>query len=434
MLPEVLRVSMRIGSFVCAGLLAAVLACQPASASDGTTPMSFAVVSAGADCPGCVVINARGEIMDETARQFAVFIADSRLKGLLPREDRSTGAPKPQTAPRVVVAFDSIGGKVVPALIMGRRIRQSGWTTVVGQARKTPAGVVFDGAGCYSACSMVMLGGVQRFLTPGSKAGVHQFSPQFAEDESFSAAQMNQIVRDYGRQVVGVYDYVKEMGIDISFFITTLRTPFTSMDVVPDDRLIEIGMVTAPLPADKAAMLSDVIQAAQNPPQIAAAPAQPRAAAAALAQPISVTAAAPPVQGVWTVLRQPQGLASARFSDNDVTISLACLRTDTARLEVTFKALDPLDLEHIRAAAFAAKRLRLAERDVEITSVAAPAQGEQGLAALLGDGDLKALQKADRLTFAVLDRQGQPASPGASIDGHSAAEAVSNVMAACRGA
>ena len=57
---------------------------------------------------------------------------------------------------------------------------------------------------------------------------------------------------------------------------------------------------------------------------------------------VSPVVAGPPVQGVWTVLRRPEGLASAHFTDNEVSIALDCLTTDSARLEVTFKALDPL--------------------------------------------------------------------------------------------
>jgi len=438
MLPRISRATTRIAGFLCASIFASGLALHQAqAASDDTAPMSFAIVTSGSDCAGCVMINARGEIMDETARQFAVFVAENRLKGLLPQDGHrkgTSGMQKPQTQPRVMVAFESIGGKVVPALIMGRRIRQLGWTTVVGQARKSGSGVVLDAAGCYSACSMVMLGGVERFVVPGSKAGLHQFSPQFNDNETFSATEMNQIVRDYGRQVVGVFDYVKEMGVDASFFITTLRTPFTSMDVVPESRWTEIGLVTGMLPPDEVTTAAAVLHAAPHQPVMAEAqPATHAAVPAPPLQPIAVAVAGPPVQGVWTVLRQPEGLASAHFTDDEVSISLDCLKTDSVRLEVTFKALDPLDLEHIRAAAFSAKRLKLAEREIAITSVAAPVQGEQGLAALLGGGDLKALQGADTLTFAVLDRLGQPASPAASIDGKRAAEAVSNVMAACRG-
>src|SRR5205807_7264876 len=100
-----------MAGFLCASILASGLAVDQArAASDDTAPMSFAIVTSGSDCAGCVVINARGEIMDETARQFAVFIAENRLKGLLPQDGHRkgiSGVPKPQTSPRVMVAFES---------------------------------------------------------------------------------------------------------------------------------------------------------------------------------------------------------------------------------------------------------------------------------------------------------------------------------------
>ena len=120
------------------------------------------------ECPGCVVVNAKGEITDDTSRDFAMFLAETRLKGIA-AEGAAAQMPPPANTPQVIVAFESVGGKVVPALVIGRRIRQLGWTTIVGRAATDArAGVVFDGAGCYSACSMVMLGGVERYVAPGS--------------------------------------------------------------------------------------------------------------------------------------------------------------------------------------------------------------------------------------------------------------------------
>src|SRR6476620_8013737 len=87
---------------------------SPAFAGDETTPMSFRIVAAGKDCAGCVVINAHGEITDDTARDFALFVAENRMQGILPKEAKR-GAPADPTAPKVMVAFESIGGKVVPA-------------------------------------------------------------------------------------------------------------------------------------------------------------------------------------------------------------------------------------------------------------------------------------------------------------------------------
>ena len=423
-------------------LLALLSMPHPAGATpaDGA-PMTFTLVAAGPECPGCVVVNAKGEITDDTSRDFAMFLAETRLKGLLPKDPRRN-MPPPANTPKVIVAFESVGGKVVPALVIGRRIRQLGWTTIVGRARLTQTGVVFDGAGCYSACSMVMLGGVERYVAPGSRPGVHQFSPQFKDEETFSAAEMNAIVRDYARQVVGVYDYVQEMGVDISFFVTTMRTPFTGMDVLPKELWTSIGLATGILPqADETpvAVLLDAssgtVASVPSPPPPAPMPPAAASVAADPAQKQVQTAslAAPRPDGIWTLNRDAGGTLEALFSDSSIRLTVACLRPNTARLELTFKALDPIELEHIRAAAFAAKRLGLGERHVAITSVSAPGRGEQGLAAMLDTHDLKALQGADALSFSVLDRAGRPAAHSASISAAGAARTIADAMARCGG-
>lgn len=396
-----------------------------------TVPMDFSIVAAGTDCPGCVVVNARGEFVDKTSRDFALFIAEARMKGILPKEQKGQAIRAP--GPRVIVAFESIGGKVVPALVIGRRIRQLGWTTVVGHATHRKAGTTFESAGCYSACSMVMLGGVQRYVVPGSKLGVHQFAPQFGEDETFTAADVNQIIRDYGRQVVGVHDYVKEMGVDLAFFVATMRTPFTSMDVLAPERWTSIGIATGVLPDTGDLSVAAVLDAGGgSSATMSPAEEQVRPEPAKPLEPALSASADPASQGVWTIATA--GTArSAYFADAAIRVSLACLKGNAAKLDVTFKDLDPVDLEHIRAAAFASRRLQFAEREIAIDSVGAPGRGEQSLAVVLDIRDLRALQTASNVTFSVLDRAGRPAGQSASITALGAARAIEDVMSSCGG-
>ena len=112
--------------FLRSGIAAATLAVLPvlapgylavdsARADDETVPMQFTIVASGKDCGGCVVINAKGEFTDDTSRNFAIFIAESRLRGLLPKEPKRN-QPRPPNGTRVFVGFESIGGKVIPAL------------------------------------------------------------------------------------------------------------------------------------------------------------------------------------------------------------------------------------------------------------------------------------------------------------------------------
>jgi hypothetical protein len=420
------------GAWVLASAVAVwALAQSPARAAD-EVGMTFSIVAAGDDCPNCVVINASGEITDTTSRDFALFLAESRLKGLLPKEARKKQATA-ATGPKVVMGLDSIGGKVIPALVIGRRVRQLGWTTVVGQASRTKEGLRFEASGCYSACSMMMLGGVERYVVPGSKPGVHQFSPQFKDEETFSAADMNVIVRDYARQVVGVYDYISEMGVDVSFFIATMRTPFTGMDVLAQERWTKLGLATAVLPGAPEMNVAAILGRAVDPTPRPGADTMARAKTLPPASTGSIGVIEAADAGTWVVADSPAGHQAALFSDQRVSLSLACTQANEAMLELTFKALDPIDLEHLRAAAFSAKRLSFAERQIAISSVAAPRQGEQAVAAVLDMRDLKALQGADALTFAVLDRSGKPATHAASVTAVGAASAIANAMARCGG-
>ena len=89
-------------AFLAAAFCAAssLLAPLPAGAagSEDAASMTFKIVAAGPACPGCVVIDAKGEITDETARDFALFLAEGRLKGILPKEGRRN-APRGSRCP-----------------------------------------------------------------------------------------------------------------------------------------------------------------------------------------------------------------------------------------------------------------------------------------------------------------------------------------------
>ena len=400
--------------------------------ADTADAMTFNIVAGPDKCPGCVAINAAGEITDDTSHDFAVFVAQNRLKGTLPKEVRK-GEARPANMPRVIVGFESIGGKVLPALVIGRRLRELGWTTIVGQAVNRESGIVFESAGCFSACSMVMLGGAERFVVPGSKAGVHQFSPQFGDDENFNANEMNEIVRDYGRQVVNFYDYVQDMGVNIDFFMATMRTPFTSMDVMAPSRWTSTGLATGTLPGSDETPVADIMAAGMSPSASAKKP--------AIVETTEKHAEAAPLTsqgllaGLWTVNHPVSGPVAAYFANDNVRISVACAAKESmARIDLIFKDLDPVDLEHIRAAAFASHKIKFAERELAIANVPAAGRGEQGVAALIGINELKGLPSSETLTFAVLDRAGNPAGRVGSFPFGGAAKAIDDATARCGGA
>ena len=210
---------------------------------------------------------------------------------------------------------------------------------------------------------------------------MHQFSPQFKDEETFSAAEMNAIVRDYARQVVGVYDYVQEMGVDVSFFVTTMRTPFTGMDVLPQDR----WMIDRPRDrhccreADEtpvAAVLDAALRGRQRRrrrrPQCSR-PAHGAARPGANDQVQTASLARRSPDGIWTVRRNAAGALEALFSDSSVSLSLACLRPDTAKLKLTFKDARIRSISSISGPRPSRPSASgLGERHVAITSVAAP--------------------------------------------------------------
>ena len=404
-------------------VLALFAATGMARAGDDSQPMHFSIVASGKSCPGCVVINASGQVVDETSRNFSVFLSQNRLSGVLPAEPVDGQLP-PADAPKVIVAFESIGGKVQPALIMGRRIRKAGWMTVIGQARLQRGQAVFDQAGCFSACTMVMLGGTARFVVPGSKVGVHQFSPQFTDGESFDAREMGQIVRDYGREVVSVYDFVKNMGVNEAFFTTTLRTPFNSLDVLPESQWIPTGVATALLPAsDEPVTTLSLLGGANDKPMAAIA----KPSVGLKTSPGTLAAS----HGRWTLIQTAGLPATAEFASEQFRVALACRDNKTARLELSFKALAPLDLERMRAAAVSARSLKIAGRQIAIDSVEAAGNGEQSVAALLAAKDVKDLPRSGSLTVAVINKAGEPVGRSEAIPTEGASKTLDDAMAAC---
>lgn len=413
-----------------AGLIASALGALPALADD-VNPMAFTIVANTDKCPGCIAINASGEITDDTSHEFAVFLAQNRLKGTLPKEVRK-GESIPANMPRVIVGFESIGGKVLPALVIGRRLRELGWTTIVGQAVQRDSGLVFESAGCYSACSMVMLGGIERFVVPGSKAGIHQFSPQFGDDENFNATEMNQIVRDYGRQVVNFYDYVQDMGVNIDFFLGTMRTPFASMDVMAPARWTSTGFATGVLPGNDETPVADIMTAGKTPTATGKKPDTLVETPKHAALDLDAAEAEKPALAAWTVTHPASGPAAALFADANVRVSVACTAEDSmAKLDLVFKDLDPVDLEHIRAAAFATHKLKFADQELAIAKVSVAGRGEQGIAALIDIDELKRLPADATLSFAVLGRDGNPAGRTASFPASGAAKAIGDAVSRC---
>jgi membrane-bound ClpP family serine protease len=69
--------------------------------------------------------------------------------------------------PDAVVFLESPGGTVIPALEIGRLVRERGYRTVI----------LSDGT-CASSCALIWLAGTRRYLAPGGQVGFHASSAE----------------------------------------------------------------------------------------------------------------------------------------------------------------------------------------------------------------------------------------------------------------
>jgi hypothetical protein len=199
------------------------------------------------------------------------------------------------------------------------------------------------------------------------------------------------------------------------------------MNVVPESDWLKLGIATRLLPDKRTLSIDELVSIGtlQEPGSSAdgkAANAREKAA--------DKTA---DVASAWSVIRPESGSIFARFSDPaNASVTVTCLAEDSARLDLTLRRLSPADLVRVRDAALSKKRLRLGDREIEIATVAAAGDGEQGLSATLDARDLKALQTTGpSMSFAVLDRSGNPATQSIEVDATGAGKAVSELMASC---
>lgn len=126
-----------------------------------------------------------------------------------------------------ILVLASDGGLVYQALIIARRVRALGINTFVP-----------DESGCYSACSMVFLGGVVR--SADGELGVHQISSDSGDLESGQVS------------ISDIIDTLDDFDVPNKLLVDMLRTPPEDMYVVPLDEKVEYGLVSPSLTAQRA--------------------------------------------------------------------------------------------------------------------------------------------------------------------------------------
>jgi hypothetical protein len=179
---------------------------------------------------GSAAIVARGRIEgNETARLLTVWQA-AQERGVVPN----------------ALIVSSPGGNVASALDLGQTLRQLGLRTVVGALAETDGGQpVVTGGNCHSACVMVLMGGVNRSVLPGSRVGVH--SPQIqvvlrGQNYVLDEATTRYMVQ---RTEPALRSYARHMGVNPALIDVAHGVPHTSIRTLTSSEMARYGLVTS---------------------------------------------------------------------------------------------------------------------------------------------------------------------------------------------
>jgi hypothetical protein len=153
--------------------------------------MSFrrASVAGSSICSGACdpPIVAEGEITDATPNQFLAFLR---------------GNP-PAHHGRILVFVDSLGGKIVAGIELGKIFRKIGVTAAVGRLAKSEGGGVAEpvGGDCFSACVYAFIGAKRRLVPRGSRIGIHRMFAYVGGSRKFDNGEMAAMLRRYSNMM-----------------------------------------------------------------------------------------------------------------------------------------------------------------------------------------------------------------------------------------
>ncbi|MBK1722681.1 ATP-dependent Clp protease proteolytic subunit [Thiocystis violacea] len=119
------------------------------------------------------------------------------------------------------LVINSPGGSVFEARKLGRYLRANGLRAAV------------DGY-CASACVDVLAGGVERYVTPSAKLGIHQSKVP----RRYSSHEGGQLY------VADSFRYLREMGVDADVAIAAASVPHDEILLIPLADALETGLVT----------------------------------------------------------------------------------------------------------------------------------------------------------------------------------------------
>jgi hypothetical protein len=147
--------------------------------------------------------------------------------------------------PRTTVYIDSIGGDVDAAIAIGRSVRDAWFSTSVGCLVLNPdpsepwlvSRDHLDGV-CYSAATLIYVGGRLRFVPKSFKFGVHQFSFKNPSPAHVGRAQVLS---------AKIATYIHDMGIKPEFAEISSSVPGSALTLLDEGELAKLGITTGGL-------------------------------------------------------------------------------------------------------------------------------------------------------------------------------------------
>jgi hypothetical protein len=188
-------------------LLASAALCPALAADEG---MSFQVMDG--------FILADGVFANDTDQKFTQFLADNG---------------KAEGTWNIPLAIRSPGGNLMTAINMGNMIRAHGMSVIA-----------FDH--CESACTYMVMGGVNRVVAKGAQYGVHQFFNMDAlaePDKPYFSA--NEVAQQQDL-LAGLHDYAQAMGVDTNVVAIASHTPPPGVTYLTREQLVNFRVDNVP--------------------------------------------------------------------------------------------------------------------------------------------------------------------------------------------
>ena len=162
-------------------------------------------------------ILAEGVFVDDTAEKFKLFLADNG---------------KAEGAWNIPLYIQSLGGSLGAAMEMGQMLREHGMSTVS-----------FNW--CASACTYMMMGGVNRVVAKDGVYAVHQFSYDNSIDPQ-KLVYSNADLQHFQDLVASLNDYTKALGVDPEVVSIASHTPPSTTTNLTREQLVKLVVENVP--------------------------------------------------------------------------------------------------------------------------------------------------------------------------------------------